>query len=241
MLEKSQPTPTTVICKPSVVAHLARPAPLEHDAVQIDIRMHALDRFVAPGLDLDVDLLVQVRDRPRRDPRAPQGLGDVLHPPDRDTGQIHLHQGLLDRGLAPAVALDDRRLERLPAQLGHLQRNLASPRLQLPLVAPRPRVLASLRALVAFRLAKPIRLRIQKRVQRLLHAASHDLAQVILNTLVVNPDHVRQARRAILLHRASPRASRLLFSVRVQVANSNLTRFGATNPKMCERYFTLSA
>ena len=41
------------------VAHLASPAALEHDAVQIDIGMLAVDRPVPPGLDLAVDLLVQ--------------------------------------------------------------------------------------------------------------------------------------------------------------------------------------
>ena len=42
------------------VAYLASPAALEHDAVQIDVGMLALDRPVAPRLDRPVDLLVQV-------------------------------------------------------------------------------------------------------------------------------------------------------------------------------------
>src|SRR4029434_512075 len=41
------------------VAHLASPGALEHDAVQIDVGMLALDRPVAPRLDRPVDLLVQ--------------------------------------------------------------------------------------------------------------------------------------------------------------------------------------
>jgi hypothetical protein len=47
---------------------------------------------VPPGLDLGVDLLVEVRDRAWANPRAPEGFGDVLHPPNRNPRQIHLDQ-----------------------------------------------------------------------------------------------------------------------------------------------------
>src|SRR5262249_499600 len=40
------------------VAHFAGPTALEHDAVKINIRVLALDRTIAPGLDRPVDLLV---------------------------------------------------------------------------------------------------------------------------------------------------------------------------------------
>src|SRR6516225_287433 len=40
------------------VAHLAGPAALEHDAIEINIRVLALDRTISPGLDRPVDLLV---------------------------------------------------------------------------------------------------------------------------------------------------------------------------------------
>src|SRR5262249_29207604 len=45
------------------VAHLAGPAALEHDAVEINIRVVALDRTIAPRFDRPVDLLVKVRHR----------------------------------------------------------------------------------------------------------------------------------------------------------------------------------
>src|SRR6516164_2680010 len=99
------------------VAHLAGPAALEHDAIEINIRVLALDRTIAPGLDCPVDLLVQVRHRRGRHPRPPQCLRDVLDPAHRHPGQIHLNQRLLHRALAPPIALDDSRLERLLAQL----------------------------------------------------------------------------------------------------------------------------
>src|SRR5262249_44728292 len=77
------------------VAHLARPTALEHDAVEINIRVIALDRTIAPGLDRPVDLLVEVRYRRGRHPRPPQCLRDVLDPAHRYPGQIHLDQRLL--------------------------------------------------------------------------------------------------------------------------------------------------
>jgi hypothetical protein len=52
------------------------------------------------------NLLVALRDRPGRNPGAPQGLGDVLDPAHRAAGQVHREQRLLDRALAPAIALD---------------------------------------------------------------------------------------------------------------------------------------
>lgn len=41
----------------------------------------------------------------------PEDLGDVLDPPGGDAREVHLDDGPLDRGLAPAVSLDDGRLE----------------------------------------------------------------------------------------------------------------------------------
>ncbi len=45
------------------IADFSRSAALEHDAVQVNIGMLALDRPIAPGLDRRVDLLVEVRHR----------------------------------------------------------------------------------------------------------------------------------------------------------------------------------
>src|SRR5262245_2561177 len=86
----------------------------------------ATARTIAPGLDCPV----QVRHRRGRHPRPPQCLRDVLDPAHR----IHLDQRLLHRALAPPIALDDRRLERLLAQLRYPQPYLASLGLQAALV-----------------------------------------------------------------------------------------------------------
>src|SRR5262249_28795027 len=102
----------------------------------INIRVLALDRTIAPRLDRPVDLLVQVRYRRGRHPRPPQCLRDVLDPAHRHPGQIHLDQRLLHRALAPPIALDDSRLERLLAQLRSPQPYLASFGPQAALVVP---------------------------------------------------------------------------------------------------------
>src|ERR1700730_11338083 len=49
------------------IANLAGPAALHDNAVEVKIRMLALDPPVPPCLDLGVDLLVQLRHRTRAD------------------------------------------------------------------------------------------------------------------------------------------------------------------------------
>src|SRR4249919_1372833 len=72
------------------VANLASPSPLHHDAVEVKVRMLPFDPPVPPSLDLDVNLLVEVRHRARAYSRAPERLGDILHLPKRNPRQIHL-------------------------------------------------------------------------------------------------------------------------------------------------------
>src|SRR5262245_20873318 len=167
------------------VAHLAGPAALEHDDVEINIRVLALDWTVAPRLDRPVDLLVEVRHRRGRHPRAPQCLRDVLDPAHRYPGQIHLDQRLFDRALAPLIALDDRRLEHLPTQL-------RNPVVAGAGIAPRRA------ALIALRITQPIRLGGEQSVQRLLHGAPHYPVEVALDPLAVNRDDVVQRTRCIV-------------------------------------------
>src|SRR5262249_35441835 len=135
------------------VAYLAGPAALEHDAIEINIRVLALDRTIAPRLDRPVDLLVQVRPRRGGPPRPPQCLRDVLDPAHRPPGQIHLDQRLLHRALAPPIALDDSRLERPLAQLRYPQPYLASHGLQAALVVASAGIATRLAALIPLRIA----------------------------------------------------------------------------------------
>src|SRR3974377_358129 len=98
------------------VTDLARPAALHDYAIQVKVRMLAFDAPVPPGLDLGVDLLVQVRHRTRAHPRAPQRLRDVLYPPHPrpgHPGRTPLRRLSPPAAPPPAVAFNDRRLEGL--------------------------------------------------------------------------------------------------------------------------------
>lgn len=77
---------------------LVRPSPasLEVDAVDEDAGVPAHERPLVPFLDGCEGLLVQVGDGARGHRRAPENLGDVLYPPGRDVGEVHLDDGLLD-------------------------------------------------------------------------------------------------------------------------------------------------
>lgn len=100
----------------------------------------APDRFITPSLDLFVELLVEVADRPGTDPRAPQGLGDVLHATHRDTRQVHLHQSFFHGTFPATIPLNDRRLEVGAAKLGDIQLHLACLGLELTLVEAGPAI-----------------------------------------------------------------------------------------------------
>src|SRR5271163_1656069 len=161
--------------------------------------MLAFDAAVPPGLDLGVDLLVEVRHRARAHPRAPQGFGNVLNPTHRNPRQIHLDQRLLNRALPPAVAFYDRRLEGLPAQLGNLEVHFTGAGLQRSLVAASPSVLAGLTALVTTCAAKLVCLGIQHRVQRVFHRVTNQLAKMVPDTGFIDLDHL--THRLLVTHR----------------------------------------
>ena len=86
----------------------AAPAALEVDAVHVDVRIGAVQRPTPPLIDRFERLVVGVGHRAGGDARVPQDPADVLDAPRRRPGQVHLDDGLLDAGLAPLVALDDR-------------------------------------------------------------------------------------------------------------------------------------
>src|ERR1019366_4130443 len=65
---------------------------------------------------------------PKKPPPEPPRV--FLPPPDRNARQIHLDQRFLDRVLAAAIALDDRRLKGLAPQLRTLEIDFAGAGLQ---------------------------------------------------------------------------------------------------------------
>src|SRR5258708_32388675 len=161
--------------------------------------MLTLDAGVPPSLDLGVDLFVEVGHCARAHPRPPQSFGDVLHPTHRNARQIHLDQRFLDRALAAAVPVDDRRLKGLAAQLWNLEIYFARAGLQCPLIAAGPGVLPSLAALVTTSAAELVCLSIQHGIQRLFHRATNQLAKMVPDTGFIDLDHL--THRLLVTHR----------------------------------------
>jgi hypothetical protein len=118
--------------------------------------MVPFERTVAPRLDLRVDLLVQLAHRARAEPRAPEGLGDVLDSQHAHSGKIHLHQGFFHRTLSSPITFDDGRLKGQASQLRNLQADLPNFGVQLPLVGSRSRVLPRLGPFVPLGSAKTV-------------------------------------------------------------------------------------
>jgi hypothetical protein len=77
--------------------------------------------FVCLPQNAFIDLLVEVAESNGTDSYPPKGLGDVLYPANRDTGWIHLDQGLLYGGLSKPVPLNDGRLKLVFMEFGNLQ------------------------------------------------------------------------------------------------------------------------
>ena len=125
------------------------PASLQVYAVDEEIRVASGKGPGSPGLHALERLLVEVRHGAGRHARAPQYLGDVLDAARGNARQIHLDDGLLDAGLAPAVALDDGGLEGGSAQLGDVEHDLSAGGDKLPPVMPGAVRLAPRRSLVA--------------------------------------------------------------------------------------------
>ncbi len=79
------------------VTHLAVPDAFEADPIQIHIGIPAIDLPITPSFDPLIHLLIQIAHRAGTDPQPPERSGDVLDPPNRNPGQVHLHQGFFNR------------------------------------------------------------------------------------------------------------------------------------------------
>ena len=112
-----------------------------------------MDRTRPPLFDLAVDLLIEVADGAGTDLCTPQRFRDVLHPPDRNAGQIHLDQSLLHGALLGLIAPDDLRFEGQTPKPGNFQIDLARLGEQLSVTASRPGVQPIRRPLIAARIA----------------------------------------------------------------------------------------
>ncbi len=130
---------------------------------------------------------------------------------------VHLDQCFLHARLPPAIALDNRRLERELAQLGHLQGDFARLGLQRTFVVPGTRVQPVRAVLIALRSAQLVRLRVQHRIKGLFHGRSHHLTQVLLHQLLVDLDHLSHRligrRGASRVHRVFSHCSGFQFGL----------------------------
>lgn len=91
----------------------------------------------------------------RRRPRSP--------PPGGDAREVHLDDGLLDRGLAPVVALDDGRPEGRAAEFRHAEIDLPGPGDELSGVVAATPGLPACRPLAALDLDEPGHLLVELR------------------------------------------------------------------------------
>ncbi len=154
------------------------------------IGMLSLNGPLAPFYDLGVDLLVQVRNRAWRYPGAPQGLGDIFNPANRNARQIHLNQGLFDTAFPALIALDNGCLESLATQLRHPQLHFARLGVKGPLIAACPCILAAFIALVAAGSAQTVSFCIEHRIESFLDSSANHLSQMIPNTAFIYPNDV---------------------------------------------------
>ena len=138
--------------------------------------------------DLAIDLLIEVTDGAGTDLCTPQRFRDVLHPPDRNAGQIHLNQSLLHGALLGLIAPDDLRFEGQTPKPGNFQIDLARLGEQLSVTASRPGVQPLRCPLIAARIADGIRFRIQQGVQCVLDGLPHQTVNVVLNLFFINFD-----------------------------------------------------
>ena len=183
--------------------------------------MFALDGPVPPGVDVGVDLLVQLAHGAGADPCAPQRLRDVLHPTDRHARQVHLDHRLLDARFPSLVTLDDLGLEGQAPQSRHLQHHLAGLRCQFSIVVSGSGVQPLGASLVSLRPAKFVGLGLQQSVQSLLNRTSHHLLDVLTHLTFVNPDNLRELHAIVQI--AYNRHGSSLFLVLVNRPQITLT------------------
>ena len=153
---------------------LSAPVAAQVDAVHVDIRIPpTLQGTIPPILDVDVGFLVQLADGGGRDLAAPQCLRDVLHPAHGNACQVHLDEGLLHAALPAAIPLDDGSLKGHALEPGHVKRDVAGGRGEIPVIVAAAVALTGLAALIAGRLRQRLRLLLQQLVQGFFYTSSN--------------------------------------------------------------------
>lgn len=118
---------------------------------------------------------------------APQrSSNNIFNPPGGDAHDVHLDDGILYRGLAPAVALDDGRLEGHAAEYRHAELDLPDPGDGLYGVVAAAVGLPARRPLVAVGPDELGCLLVEQRVERLLDGLPHQILYVLAQRLLVD-------------------------------------------------------
>ena len=146
---------------------------LSPHTVHEHVRVLAIQRPVAPFVDLVVHLPELVGERLRGHPLAPQQLTDVVHAARADAGRIHVDQRLLDALLPPPVAFDHRRLEQGALELGHLESEPVGLDGEPARVVAGPVRLAPIASLVSGGVGDQVGLLVEHRVGDLLDLVAH--------------------------------------------------------------------
>ena len=144
-----------------------------------------MQRTVSPILDVDICFLVQLTDGGGRYFAAPEGLGNILHTPDRHSCQIHLDEGLFHTAFPTAIPLNDGSLKGNPFELGYLEGDIPGSGGEAAIVVAAAVTLALLIAFVPGRLGQFLRLGLQQFVERFLHAAAHQFLKLPLDNFLV--------------------------------------------------------
>jgi len=135
--------------KNSNIFKLSSPVAAQVDPIHIDIRIaSALQRTVSPIFNVDIRFLVQLTDGGGRDLAIPKGLGDVLHTPDRYTGQVHLNESLFHAAFPAAIPLNDSSLKGDSLELRHLESDIPGSGGEVAVIVAAAVALALLVALV---------------------------------------------------------------------------------------------
>lgn len=172
------------------------PAALEIDAVDEDEGAAAVERPLPQGPDGRVGPLVEGRDGAGGHRRPPEELRDVLDPPGGNARGAHLDDSLLDRGHAPAVALDDGRIEGRATEFRHAELNLSGPSDELSGVVPAAVDPPARRPLVALGPDEFERLLVEQRVERLLDGLPHQILYVLAQRPLVTDTMFADTARA---------------------------------------------
>ena len=170
----------------SHIFKLSTPASAQVDPIHVNIWiMPALQRSVAPILDVDVCFLIQLTDGGGRYLAAPEGLSDILNTPDRYASQVHLDEGFFHAAFPTAILLDDSCFKGDSFEFRYFEGNISGSGGEITAVMAAAGALTLLIALIPGRLGQSLCLSFQQLVEGLLYAASHKFLDLPLDYFFV--------------------------------------------------------